>query len=165
MIDVLIMFDKSLVIDEEDFKVFENENYKIDDGTIHLFNKEVNCLLVEDSDKNPILAVFFEKKMFENKQYYKISRIKYRLNKDIVKNGANINTQREVISIIVETFQLLDNILFKRKIKDEKEDDNTIHNYIIYDENSHTFDKLATFGKRVKYVDLLSKLEYLFVFV
>lgn len=165
MDNLIIIFDKSLVIDENDYKIFKKENYKIDDGTYHIFSKEENCLFILDENKENILSILFENKIFENKNYYIIRQINYKLDKKLVASGDNEDTQNEVVFVIQQTLLLLNGILFKRIMEGKDEDDGQVHNYIIYDEKNHRYNKLISLEKRFEYMQFLPQLEYLFAIV
>lgn len=109
---LLIEFDRSsLVIPNEDYDIFKNENYHIDDGTKHVFFEDCNGLLILNTDKKPDNAIFFSKVVVEGETKYEICRIKKALYKDISPQTDIEGAQNAVISIIKETFILLDGIL------------------------------------------------------
>lgn len=112
---LLIEFDrKSLVIPNEDYDIFSNENYSIDDGTTHIFYEDCNGLLILNTHSKPDNAIFFSEVMIEGEKRYEIHSIKKVLNKDISPQTNLEQAQAAVLSIIKETFILLDVILKKR---------------------------------------------------
>lgn len=77
MKQLIIEFDrKSLVIPNEDYDIFRNENYFIDDGTIHVFYEDSNGLLILNTDEKPETAIFFSEVILEGETKYEICSIK-----------------------------------------------------------------------------------------
>ena len=112
---LLVEFDRSsLVIPNEDYDIFRNENYHIDDGTKHVFFEDCNGLLILNTNEKPDNAIFFSKVVVEGEIKYEICRIKKVLNEDISSQTDLEEAQNAVFSIIKETFILLDGILKKR---------------------------------------------------
>lgn len=162
MKNLIIKFDKSLIIPQQDFDIFKRENYRIDDGSSHLFINEANALLVLDSEDKPVLLVHFEQVLLENKQCFELDYIKYKLEKDIYLRDNLLDDKCiDVLKILKRVFLLLDNILLKREKKSIGTKDNK-YNYLFYNKNKSMFDKLITLDKRISYLELLSKLEFLF---
>ena len=162
MENLIVQFDKSLVVPEQDYEVFKKENYSIDDGTFHLFVEENNSLLILDSNKKPAFCINFQEVVLEKKKCFEINSLKYRLKSPMDPKKDFDKAQNEVVEIVKEVFALLDNILFKRtKVKNEN-DGSIKYNYCIYDKNNHKFDKLVTFQNRVSYLQILPQLAYLF---
>ena len=115
MKQLLIEFDRSsLVIPSEDYDIFRNENYHIDDGTTHVFYEDCNGLLVLNTNEKPDTAIFFSEVVVEGETKYEICRIKKTLKEDISPQTDLKQAQKVVLSIIKETFILLDGILIKR---------------------------------------------------
>ncbi len=164
MQSVVILFDKSLAISEGDFEIFKKENYHIDDGTYHEFWKDVSAFLISDSSRNAEMAIFFKELRVENKKYYKIERIKHRMYRELIVSRDFNQTQNEVIKIIIKAFSLLDNIIEKRTVSQEFDNNTDSYYYIIYDEKNHKYDKIVGFDGRVNYSQFLTQLEYLFGF-
>ncbi len=115
MKQLIIEFDrKSLVIPNEDYDIFKNENYHIDDGTTHIFYEDYNGLLFLNTVSRQDNAIFFSEVILEGEKRYEIHSIKKVLNKDISPQTNLEQAQTAVLSIIKETFILLDEILKKR---------------------------------------------------
>ena len=115
MKQLIIEFDRnSLVIPNEDYDIFRNENYHIDDGTTHVFYEDCNGLLVLNTNEKPDTAIFFSEVVVEGETKYEICRIKKALDRVISPQKDLEGAQNAVLSIIKETFILLDGILKKR---------------------------------------------------
>ena len=157
---VLIMFKKSFIIPKQDYEIFQNENYQIDDGTMHIFSKEKKLLLVEDTAGKPHFAVYFEEKIIENRQFYEISSIWYSLKKNIDPKNNFKEANETVWNALVEVLILLNDIISKRTKNLEKKEE--IFEYIFYDNDTYIYDKTSIRNQRMNYLQALQ--EILFVF-
>lgn len=160
MKQLLIEFDrKSLVIPNEDYDIFRNENYHIDDGTTHIFYEDCNGLLVLNTDKKPDTAIFFSKVIVQGETQYEICSIKKVLNKDISPQTDLKRAQNVVLSIINETFILLDDIL-KKRAKPNESFRTLGFKYCILNKETHFYNVAMSLQDRFSYLQFIPQLDY-----
>lgn len=165
MKQLLIEFDRSsLVIPEEDYDIFRNENYYIDDGTTHIFYEDCNGLLVLNTDKKPETAIFFSKVVLEGETQYEICTIKKVLNKDISPQTDLKQAQKAVLSVIKETFILLDGIL-KKRAKPNQSFRSLGFKYYVLDKETPFYNVAISLEDRFSYLQFISQLDYGFTII
>ena len=162
MKQLLIEFDRSsLVIPEEDYDIFRNENYHINDGTKHVFFEDCNGLLILNTNKKPDTAIFFSKVIVEGETQYEICRIKKTLNVDISPQPDLKRAQNAVLSIIEETFILLDDIL-KKRAKPNESLTSLGFKYYVRNKEKHSYDVAISLRDRFSYLQFIPQLDYRF---
>ena len=162
MKELLIEFDKkSLVIPSEDYDIFKNENYHIDDGTTHLFFENFNGLLILNADEKPEASIFFSKVMLEDKTQYEIRSIKKVLSKDISPQTDLKQAQNTVLSFIKEVFMLLDDIL-KKRAKPNDSLRTLGFKYYVLDKENHFYNIAMSIEDRFSYLQFIPQLDYKF---
>lgn len=161
MKQLLIIFDKkSLVIPNEDYEIFSNENYNIDDGTTHYFFKQSNGLIIMNNKQISDIGIFFSEITIDGEKKYEISRIKKTLNKDISPEINYEQAKKDVSSIIKEVLTLLDDILQKRA---QPDDIRALgYKYYIPDTDTHTCKALISLQGRFSYLQFIPQLDYAF---
>ena len=159
---LLVVFDRrSLVIPNEDYDIFKNENYYIDDGTTHIFYEDCNGLLVLDTAKKPKTAIFFSEVTLEGKKQYEICQIKITLDKDISPQTNLEQVQKEVLSFIEETFILLGDIL-KKRAKPNYSFRTLGFKYYVFDKDNHIYNVAISLQDRFSYLQFIPQLDYEF---
>lgn len=157
---LLIEFDRiSLVIPNEDYDIFKNENYCIDDGTTHYFFEQYNGLLILDTDNEPDNAVFFSEVNLAGEKRYEIRSIKKTLNKDISPETDLKQAQNAVLSIIKDTFSLLDGIL-KKRAKGNESITTLGYKYFVRNKETSFYDVAISLQDRFSYLQFLPQLDY-----
>ena len=160
MKNVLIDFEKSLIIPNQDYEIFKKENYYIDDGTMHIFERERNVLIVLDNNNELIYSVCFRPMKLENKNCFEIIRILYgKLKSEIDPVNDIEGARKQVLDIIIEVFISLDEII-KKRTKDLSNNE-LFYTYITYDKNNRMYDK-TTSRIRTSYLQFFQELRYVF---
>lgn len=159
---VVIIFDKkSLLIQNDEFNIFKNENYYVDDELIHVFYEPENCFMVVDKEYTPLKVVKFKEVLLENKKYYEIELIRSTINETINPEENLEQARGNVKDIIYEIFELLYSILEKR-VASKVEMFWLFHKYYIFNKIDNKYDITFTFDDKCKYSSFISKLDYCF---
>ena len=151
----------SLVIPKEDYELFQDENYYIDDGIIHYFNVDHNSLIVLNAENAVDIEISFSEVMIEGKKRYEISSVQKALNKDISPQTDLKQARNDVLKILEEAFVLLDEVL-KKRAKPNNSVTFLKFKYHILNKVISSHDTVICVDNRFSYLQFIPQLDYWF---
>lgn len=168
---IYIVFDrKSLVIPKMDFEIFKSASYQNDKFRSRFFPKdeesEDDVLLISDLDDNPYILIFFQEVILQNELNYEIISIKI-MDDDIeIDPKSNFKKAQYIVRDLLKiSFNILDRILIDN-LKFEKSNWNlSKYKYLIRNKENLTYDAIVNLRERLKYEELISKLDYGFAVI